>query len=344
MMMSSVFDYLLKYAINLLKPNRPLGWRSIKTSKPSFLTSVGCMKGASDILKEMGYSVETSNSLEFPKGQTLPNKSKLYILAAELLMCKLEMARINSNPRLISSYRSARKRVKNDVRTELCCESSDEEFVDALNEFSGSAQPPIHSNLRHSKERSLADKQCAAFKPGNQHSNVGDDMGNNSYFGHNRINYNQPHRGTVNSSSAYPLKAGGVSHQPYESVNPRIGNPKAEFRGDRFNQPYGPEDYNISPHTSTQFPRFSSENFESPKVNMRPPEENVVIPAPSTFSPTNNCNFPADKIDRSGENQIVSAGSSGSSAGSARSSAMEMRSPFDGAKGLVEKAASDLNK
>ena len=49
-LITSSFDVLLKYAINLMKPECPPLWRSIETANPSFQNHVACMKGYEVIL------------------------------------------------------------------------------------------------------------------------------------------------------------------------------------------------------------------------------------------------------------------------------------------------------
>ena len=93
--MISAFDIFLKYVINLLKPNRPLVWRSIKTDNTMFRARIACMKGHEDILRQIGYTEMRGNSLQFPEDVLEPDKRKLYIIAAELLMAKLEVEQLN---------------------------------------------------------------------------------------------------------------------------------------------------------------------------------------------------------------------------------------------------------
>ena len=94
--MTSAYDLLLKFVINLLKPNRPAVWRSIKTDNTSFKARVACMKGYDDILRTAGYTEKGENLLQFPDSVTEPNKDKLYVIAAELLMARLEVDQMNA--------------------------------------------------------------------------------------------------------------------------------------------------------------------------------------------------------------------------------------------------------
>jgi hypothetical protein len=93
--MTSAYDLLLKFVINLLKPNRPPVWRSIKTNNTAFRARVACMRGYEDILKTAGYTEKKEDSLQFPESVQEPDKQKLYVIAAELLMARLEVDKMN---------------------------------------------------------------------------------------------------------------------------------------------------------------------------------------------------------------------------------------------------------
>jgi hypothetical protein len=101
--MVSAFDLLLKFVINLLKPNRPPVWRSIKTDNTAFRARVARMKGHEDILRLIGYTELGENSLQFPEYVPEPEKPKLYVMAAELLMAKLEVEQLSEQTRSASS-------------------------------------------------------------------------------------------------------------------------------------------------------------------------------------------------------------------------------------------------
>ncbi len=93
-MMAGAYDILLKYVVNLMKHNRPQSWRSIKTTTAFFQTRVACMKGALNVLKAMGYTNETGNSVEFPPEVAHPDPKRLSMVAAEILMAKLEVEKM----------------------------------------------------------------------------------------------------------------------------------------------------------------------------------------------------------------------------------------------------------
>ena len=61
------------------------------------------MKGHEDILRLMGYTELGGNSLQFPECVIEPEKSKLYIMAAELLMAKIEVEQLNEQTSSASS-------------------------------------------------------------------------------------------------------------------------------------------------------------------------------------------------------------------------------------------------
>lgn len=94
MVMKVAYSFLLKYAINLLKPDRPRSWRSIQTTTTFFKACVASMKGATDILKEIGYTKETQTALDFPSDVNHPNLEQVSAVAAEILMAKLEIERM----------------------------------------------------------------------------------------------------------------------------------------------------------------------------------------------------------------------------------------------------------
>ena len=84
--MTTSYDLLLKVVTNLIKPEK---------SNPSFkdTTGIPLMKGYEDILQIAGYKGKEDSSMEYVQE---PDKIKLSLLAAELLMAKLEIEQMNS--------------------------------------------------------------------------------------------------------------------------------------------------------------------------------------------------------------------------------------------------------
>ena len=118
-MISQAYDLLLKYVTNLLKPTKPPVWRSIKTTNSHFCARVDCMKGARKILEEIGYSVMETSSMQFPDSVMEPDKEKLHIIAAELLMAKLEVNDMLRNPPPAPSSPSPVKRTQDNSQWSL---------------------------------------------------------------------------------------------------------------------------------------------------------------------------------------------------------------------------------
>ena len=95
-LMISSFDGLLKYTTSLIIPKRPIKWRSINTASPFFESHVASMKEYEEILRTAGYTEKEEASIKFPEHIQEPDKTNLTILAAELLMAKLEVEQMNS--------------------------------------------------------------------------------------------------------------------------------------------------------------------------------------------------------------------------------------------------------
>ena len=94
-MMATAYDLLLKYVMNLIRPKRPQAWRSINITNKAF-ASINYMEGGRDILRMIGYSEVTQTSMEFPEDVEEPERERLIIIAAELLMANLEVEQLNA--------------------------------------------------------------------------------------------------------------------------------------------------------------------------------------------------------------------------------------------------------
>ena len=88
-MMATAFDLLLKYATNLLSSKRPHKWRTILVNTGHFKARIDCMNGAREVLKLIGYSEDTQTSMTFPDAVLEPDRQKVSLIAAELLMAKV---------------------------------------------------------------------------------------------------------------------------------------------------------------------------------------------------------------------------------------------------------------
>lgn len=92
----SSFGVLLEYITDLIKPEHSPVWRSIETATPTFKNHVICVKGYEEILQIAGYTVKKGTSLMFPGDVQEPDQAKLCVLAAELLMAKLEVEQMKN--------------------------------------------------------------------------------------------------------------------------------------------------------------------------------------------------------------------------------------------------------
>ena len=88
--MASSFNCLLLCTILLIKPQRHHRWRYISTIKDFFKT-IARMKGHEEIIQTIGYTENKGTALCFPDSVQEPDKARLCVLAAELLMAKLEV-------------------------------------------------------------------------------------------------------------------------------------------------------------------------------------------------------------------------------------------------------------
>ena len=212
-MLTSVFDFLLKYVINLLKPKRPSVWRSIRTNNNSFKTRVDCMVGALDVLKTIGYSVQTSDSVQFPEHVHEPDKNKLYVMAAELLMAKLEVEMMSKNS--TSSLMEDRRRQSMDQTRGQYSRSNTLQMY---------GEASLEGDVNYSAEKSIP---------------------NNEYFGERRVNQNSLSRGTQSSMITgqgydYPTLRPELNreNQRFNTTSPvKVGGNESSFPG-------GPAGYN----------------------------------------------------------------------------------------------------
>lgn len=101
-LIASALKILEKYATNLLKPanQRPASWRFIKFANEVFQRKVGFLKGAAEILKNLGYDEEIFDEmrvvvgLKFPDTKIEPNAELVATLATDLCIAKFEVSAI----------------------------------------------------------------------------------------------------------------------------------------------------------------------------------------------------------------------------------------------------------
>lgn len=289
MMMASVFDYLIKYAVNLLKPVRHPHWRSITTAKEAFRTSVDCMLGARDILKELGYSVVTNTSLEFPKNEMEPDREKLCILAAELLLCKLEIERIRSDPRLLQNYHSVSAKLENNFKKESHSASSsptEMEFFDASDKF---PEPNSHDRRHQWHSGEVYPDDTVTQQYDRRHEGASPYFGrvNSSHSGRpDGVNDSRQPLRVFDNSSFRVLRAEQVNNELSEAADEqrRTENYLPMSRDDVFSRSVGVE--GRSSTDGYHLDQSERQSFRPPNENRSPPGGNIGTPVLSVNSST----------------------------------------------------------
>ncbi|EDO46475.1 predicted protein, partial [Nematostella vectensis] len=82
---------LEKYATNLLKPMKPINWRTVKFTSSLVRTYLENIEGSTDILRQMGYTANVQDGLSFPDNIIEPNVEKVRELAADLYLARVEI-------------------------------------------------------------------------------------------------------------------------------------------------------------------------------------------------------------------------------------------------------------
>jgi poly [ADP-ribose] polymerase 10/14/15 len=85
----TALDKLFQYAANLLSPNPPRVWRTIKFATAFYHHHVKPVVGAKELLMDLGYSKDTGRTLEFEAEK--PDIPKVTEITAELLVASMEI-------------------------------------------------------------------------------------------------------------------------------------------------------------------------------------------------------------------------------------------------------------
>ncbi|XP_078501085.1 E3 ubiquitin-protein ligase RNF31 isoform X3 [Lissotriton helveticus] len=88
---STSFNILEKYGRNLLNPQKPKYWRSVKFNNPVFKTTVDAMKGGRDILRLYGYTEEQPDGMSFCDEVEEPDTYKVASVTLEVTLLRLEL-------------------------------------------------------------------------------------------------------------------------------------------------------------------------------------------------------------------------------------------------------------
>ncbi|XP_066520072.1 interferon regulatory factor 9 [Hoplias malabaricus] len=84
-------NILEKYACNLMNPNRPKYWRTVKFNNPVFKASVDTLKGGRRILMQYGYMHQLNDGLSFPENVTTPDNHTVSVVATEVMTLRMEL-------------------------------------------------------------------------------------------------------------------------------------------------------------------------------------------------------------------------------------------------------------
>ncbi|XP_021505998.1 E3 ubiquitin-protein ligase RNF31 [Meriones unguiculatus] len=90
--LSTALNILEKYGRNLLSPQRPRYWRSVKFNNPVFRSTVDAVQGGRDVLRLYGYTEERPDGLSFPEGQEEPDEYQVAIVTLEVLLLRTELS------------------------------------------------------------------------------------------------------------------------------------------------------------------------------------------------------------------------------------------------------------
>ena len=88
---------LEKYATNLLKDEKHRQWRIIKFNLGIIQNQVFPVRGATDVLKQMGYTEITEKAFTFPENVLQPQKQTAVVLASDLIIARIEMNMLLTN-------------------------------------------------------------------------------------------------------------------------------------------------------------------------------------------------------------------------------------------------------
>lgn len=115
--LSTALNILEKYGRNLLSPQRPRYWRSVKFNNPVFRSTVDAVQGGRDVLRLYGYTEERPDGLSFPEGQEEPDEYQVAIVTLEVLLLRTELNLLlqNTHPRQNALDQLLRDSVEDDM-------------------------------------------------------------------------------------------------------------------------------------------------------------------------------------------------------------------------------------
>ncbi|XP_028817460.1 E3 ubiquitin-protein ligase RNF31-like isoform X2 [Denticeps clupeoides] len=84
-------NMLEKYGRNLINPNRPQYWRSVKDNNPVFRNTVDAVKGGRVVLSLYGYTAQLPDGVGFPDDTEVPDVRKVAAVMVEVMMLRAEL-------------------------------------------------------------------------------------------------------------------------------------------------------------------------------------------------------------------------------------------------------------
>ncbi|CAH2294427.1 E3 ubiquitin- ligase RNF31 isoform X1 [Pelobates cultripes] len=101
----TALNILEKYGRNLLSPNRPKFWRSVKFNNPVFKAQVDAVEGGRLVLSLYGYSCSLPDGLSFPESVKEPDIPTVAAVTADVIILHHELNLLisNSHPRQVDA-------------------------------------------------------------------------------------------------------------------------------------------------------------------------------------------------------------------------------------------------
>ncbi|XP_004864183.1 E3 ubiquitin-protein ligase RNF31 isoform X1 [Heterocephalus glaber] len=115
--LTTALNILEKYGRNLLSPQRPRYWRSVKFNNPVFHSTVDAVQGGRDVLRLYGYTEEQPDGLSFPEDQEEPHGHHVAAVTLEVLLLRTELSLLlaNSHPREKALEQLLKDKAEDDV-------------------------------------------------------------------------------------------------------------------------------------------------------------------------------------------------------------------------------------
>ncbi|XP_078457900.1 E3 ubiquitin-protein ligase RNF31 isoform X2 [Lampetra planeri] len=87
----TALSVLEKYGRNLLKPDKPDYWQTVKFDNPVFKNTVDCIKGSRDVLTMFGYTERQADGLAFPDTRGEPDVDRVAAVTLDIYLARYEV-------------------------------------------------------------------------------------------------------------------------------------------------------------------------------------------------------------------------------------------------------------